>query len=189
MKKEKKLTKRLFVGIFLPTEWQEKFEKYKKAFPEVKGMRWTPKDNMHITVLFIGQIPETKLPQVKNTIAKIAKKHRPFEMKFDQFRQAPPFSEQPSMLWGQFKLTGDFELLVQDLKRAIMSVTVLEEESKRVIPHVTLARKKDMPVMEKVDVNVKDRTMPVTSIALVESSIFKGASKYKIIEKYDLEKE
>ncbi len=179
------MSKRLFVGFFLPREWEVKFEKYKKAFPAMRGMQWTSRDNLHVTLLFIGRIPQKKVAQLQKELEVVARKNRAFEMQFDRFRQAPPHAS-PSMIWGQFVMNSGFELLARDIKKRFMSITVFEEEPKKVIPHVTLARMTNMPVMENIDVNVKDRSLLIDEFCLIEASSSRDAGKYKIIERYKL---
>ena len=188
-KNNHKTTKRIFVGVFAPKEWGDKFGKYQKAFPAVRGMRWTPSKDLHLTLIFLGQFSKSKLPAVQAMVGEIASKHKAFDLEFDHFRQAPPHALAPNMIWAQFKQQGEFELLGHQIKRKFMSITVFDEEPKKIIPHITLARMKNMPVMENIDVNMKERNMHISKICLVEVSTGRDHPHYKILETYPLKKD
>lgn len=188
VRKDFATTKRLFVGFFLNEEWRKKFNKYQQAFPALRGLVWTAPHNLHSTILFLGHMPKAKLPLFQTAINQIAQRHEPFILFFDCFRQAPPNSEAPSMIWAQYKMQGEFELLAHDIKKAFMSLTVFDEENKKIIPHVTLARMKNMPVLENIDVSMKERGMMIDEICLVEASGSGDSAKYSIIQRYPLGK-
>lgn len=185
---QKGMSKRLFVGVFVNKEWQEKFAKYQRAFPSIRGMRWVGSSDLHMTVLFIGQMSKQKLPLFQAQLLKIAERHEPFVLHFDRFRQAPPHAEAPTMLWAQYKMQGEFELLAQDIKKMFMSISIFDEDHKKIIPHVTLARMKGMPILENIDVSMKEKGMPFDEICLVESNASGDVYSYKVLQRYTLGK-
>lgn len=47
---------RLFVGIWLPEEVLERFDEVER--PRDRGVRWMPRENLHITMRFFGEADE-----------------------------------------------------------------------------------------------------------------------------------
>jgi 2'-5' RNA ligase len=174
----------MFIGIEVPREWQEKFTKYKHAFPRVQGLRWTHPKDQHLTLFFLGMVRADKVDAIRASLRKIADHYEVFSLRMDRFRQAPTQGG-PSAVWAQFQDDGHFDLLSRKIKRAVMEITALEEEVKGSLPHVTLARMKQMPVMENIDVSVKDRELPVTLFHLYEVKNGKDQS-YQIVETFKL---
>ena len=179
--------RRIFVGVFLPKEWQEKLEKYQKAFPSIRGMKWVKPSNSHLTLLFIGPVKESKVPAVKLGLDKLVKRVAPFEMEFDRFTYALPGVE-PTMIWAQFKPCSEFGFLANDIKKMVQQLTVIDTDVKKSLPHVTLARMKDMPQMSHINANMKDTKLKVDTIYLMSTKLTRDNSEFTVLGEYKLTK-
>ncbi len=92
-------TKRLFVAI-KPSLGQiyqldPFFKKLKKSFDQKEiQIKWSPLENMHITLSFLGETPEEKIPSLQQKIAEVALQANEFNLKihdlgaFDHFQKA-----------------------------------------------------------------------------------------------------
>jgi len=56
---------RLFTGIELPDEMREKLERLLMHLRPAAHLKWSPVYNLHLTLKFIGEWPEEKLPQLE----------------------------------------------------------------------------------------------------------------------------
>lgn len=92
-------TKRLFVAI-KPSLGQifqldPYFKKLKKSFDQKEiQIKWSPLENMHITLSFLGDTPEEKIPILREKLSEIAIHASEFNLKihdlgaFDHFQKA-----------------------------------------------------------------------------------------------------
>lgn len=178
-------TEKLFVAFFASSDWQQKIEKLKNAFPLVRGMKWVPGKNIHLTVFFMGEVTGTKIDSLRAELREVALKNKPFELVFDGFTAAPP--DRPStMLWAKFKPSGEFNLLARDLKKALMSVTILDEEHRIPTPHLTIARYKEGTNIGELNISMKDPIFKANEMILVHADLRHDDADYKIIERYKL---
>ncbi len=60
---------RLFIAFELPDSFLDSLEKdcrtLKQQHPEI---RWTPRENLHLTAVFLGEVAEEHLPEIQHTI-------------------------------------------------------------------------------------------------------------------------
>src|SRR5258708_14367603 len=56
---------RLFCGIDLPEDIRERLERLLMHLRPAAHLKWSPVYNLHITLKFIGEWPEEKLPQLE----------------------------------------------------------------------------------------------------------------------------
>ncbi|AZZ37568.1 RNA 2',3'-cyclic phosphodiesterase [Bdellovibrio sp. qaytius] len=92
-------TKRLFVAI-KPSLGQiyqldPYLKKLKKSFDQKEiQIKWSPLENMHITLNFLGEISEEKIPVLRDKISEVANQFNDFNLKihdlgaFDHFQKA-----------------------------------------------------------------------------------------------------
>ena len=100
---------------------------------------WTDAENMHVTLQFLGDVPDTLIPEVCKRVASAAAPFTPFLVDFSQVGAFPAL-DRPRTVWigvGQ----GAQELV--DLQLAIQESLVemrFPRERRTFKPHLTLAR-------------------------------------------------
>ena len=62
---------RLFTGIDLPEEIREKLERLLMHLRPAAHLKWSPVYNLHVTLKFIGEWPEEKLPQLDEALRSV----------------------------------------------------------------------------------------------------------------------
>ena len=62
--------KRLFVAINLPEEIKKNLFCFKNRYLEIPA-RWTKKENLHITLYFIGYVSEKNLEKIREALKEI----------------------------------------------------------------------------------------------------------------------
>jgi 2'-5' RNA ligase len=104
---------------------------------------WVPAANLHVTLKFLGSIPEESLEAVAGRLRRLAARHPPFEARAARLGAFPSL-ERPRVLWvgvdggeAMGKLARDVEAQMAELGFA------RPEEATRVFhPHVTVGRVK-----------------------------------------------
>lgn len=103
-------------------------------------IRWTAEENLHVTVKFLGEVPDSILPEVCRVAREAARRVSPFEFGVSGVVSVPPKSPQPRMLWASVsdpeqRIAGIF----RDLEEGLSALGFGRD--RRVFrPHVTLAR-------------------------------------------------
>jgi 2'-5' RNA ligase len=100
---------------------------------------WTKLDNAHLTLKFLGDTPETLLPDVCRAVIKAAKSVEPFELRFGG-AGAFPSLQRPQTLWlGVQQGSAEITQLQQAVDEALFDLRYPKERG-RYIPHLTLGR-------------------------------------------------
>ena len=173
---------RIFIAINLPDNIKEKLSQFHYDLP----LRWTRKDNLHITLIFLGYCSDQDLGKVCSIVKETTAKHSCFPMKLDKICYGPKAAMPPRMIWALGEKREELSKLIKDLGKS------LEIESKEFYPHVTLARIKtwqwkqiepeERPEIEKdISLNFK-----VTSIDVMESKLKREGPQYVILERANL---
>jgi len=173
------MDKRLFVAINLPVDLKLNLVKWQQAcqadsrWRQFK-IRWTPADNLHITVVFLGKIAEEQINKLTKALSLNLRSFLSFELKFNNLAWAPPRGRQARMIWTYGEAEKRFTALV-NLIRQISSRFVSLETRAGIYPHITLARLKQ-PVEKARQVEIKpvdllNYSFKVIKISLMESKL------------------
>ncbi len=134
---------RCFVAIELPDDVRELLARAEAVVGGTdatwRDEKWVPEANLHITLKFVGHIPEDSVETLVSACASEIGPMVPFEIALGPVR-AIPGPGRPRMLWGTFvDPSGRCEALAAAAERAGLVVGV-EPETRPFKPHVTLVR-------------------------------------------------
>ena len=146
-------------------------------------IRWMNKNQIHITLKFIGEIKEEKLNEVKEILKKINFKKFSLELNEIGFF---PSKEKPAIIWVGLKNESEIINLQRKIDEELLKLFSSEQKFSS---HITLGRiklikdKKNFLQVEKK--HIMSKTFEVKSFSLIESILSKDGSKYKKIESYN----
>jgi len=126
---------RLFVGIALPEDLRRRLAGLSAGVP---GARWVAPENLHLTVRFIGEVAETLAEDLDAALARV--RAPAFALTFDRI-DAFESGRQPRLLWVGVARNPTLERLHDGVEAAVTGQG-LAAESRKYLPHVTLARLK-----------------------------------------------
>ncbi len=131
---------RLFTGIDLPEDVRERLERLLMHLRPAAHLKWSPVYNLHITLKFIGEWPEEKLPQLETALRSIPGRPAiPIEVKnLGWF----PNAHHPRVFWVAVHGGQALPVLVQDTETALEPLGIAKE-ARGFTAHLTLARIKD----------------------------------------------
>ncbi len=72
MQTDKTKYRRLFIALNVPDETKEKIIELRDAVQLKKKYRWEPKEKMHVTISFLGNVDERKIPQIETVLDEAA---------------------------------------------------------------------------------------------------------------------
>jgi 2'-5' RNA ligase len=134
------MLKRLFIAIDPEPAMLDTIFKListmKREYP-TKGMRYTVPQNLHLTLLFLGDTDEQLIPDIGNKLDKICQNFTEFDLEFANLG-AFPSRRNPRIIW----LGVSNPKPVTALAKAIVYDTgfVQEPDKAQFSPHLTLGR-------------------------------------------------
>lgn len=138
-------------------------------------VNWVKPAQMHLTLKFLGDVPDTETPDICRVVAAAAKTVEPFEV-VCRGAGAFPDLEHPKTLWLGFSQGAD-ELA--ELQRAIEDALKKEmgygREQRRFHPHLTLGRVKrcDGPAQHRLqELLVKNAEFDADLAVIEEAVVF-----------------
>lgn len=124
---------RLFVALDLPDQIQDSLEPLARGLGDV---RWSPPEQRHLTMRFIGEVHNGVLQDVIEALALVPA--APLELRLKGLGHFPPRGE-PRVLWVGVEKSAELNSLKRRIDWALKQAG-LPPESRKFAPHVTLAR-------------------------------------------------
>lgn len=135
---------RIFVAFPLIKDLLDLYSDYILNFRNIPGLRWTKRENLHLTLFFIGEIEESNLPHVIEQIKILRESFKPFLLEFEKISYRGK-AHKPGMIWAQYQKAESFNELSQVIYKSVSGFMTINPQYLDPIPHVTLARlKKDV---------------------------------------------
>lgn len=175
---------RLFVAAELPPTLIAKLQEQQQHFKH-DAIRFVPRQNLHLTLYFIGNVPLEELAGIKERIAAVAHRHQPFLLQYEQTEPGPKPTF-PRLIWARFTTHPAFESLSLELTEALSQQPPKKQKP---IPHVTLARfRKDAKPPKHLPAIAPDEPLelPVQQIALWQSVLGSPHPGYSVLASYAL---
>jgi 2'-5' RNA ligase len=140
---------RCFVAIDIPEmikkEIGELVETLKKYDADVK---WVTAANLHLTLKFLGDTPETAIPQIQKALSTVVSSYKPFCMKI-RGTGVFPNRKYPRVCWIGTEGAGILKNLKKDIENSMIHFGFLKED-KDFNPHLTIGRVRSLKGVIKV---------------------------------------
>lgn len=133
---------RLFIAIDLPPAQRDRIRSICSGLP---GTRWTPAEQIHLTLRFIGEVDGDLYRQIADTLAEI--KTEPLTLKINGLGYFPP-RRTPRVLWVGLENNDGLLQLRNRIEAALVRIG-LEPEERKFSPHITIARFKK-PSLDRI---------------------------------------
>jgi 2'-5' RNA ligase len=175
---------RLFTAIEIPPEVAADLASLRGGIP---GARWVDPENYHLTLRFIGDVDDETAHDVIMMLAQV--RRRAFELRFsglDQFG-----GKKPRAVFAAAAASAPLAELQADHERIFRRLAI-EQDSRKFIPHVTLARLRETSPREVADYlairgGYRSRPFPITRFVLFSARASTGGGPYVIEAAYPLE--
>ncbi len=178
---------RIFVALNIPEETKEKLFDIIRSLKVDPELKWEPKNKIHLTLKFVGDIDDELLPQIKSDLRFIEEFHTQ-QLEITQFGFFFRFKE-PKILWAGLKYAYELKLVAEKLEDYFVKFGV-EKESRGFKPHLTLMRIKINPGETFINKIKNSKFEPIrfesNSISLIKSELKPSGSVYTEIKKYNL---
>jgi len=108
-------------------------------------VNWVKTQHMHLTLKFLGDVPDTETPDICRVVAGVAKKFEPFEITCRGVG-AFPTSEHPRTIWIGIEDGAEALCALQAaVEGALKQELGFAKEARRFQPHLTIGRVKHEP--------------------------------------------
>ena len=178
---------RSFIAIETPKEIRDNIgvlqTKFKTGLDNL--VRWVAIENMHLTLIFLGEVKEDFLNMVKVQLTSMAKTAKPFEANLNGLG-AFPSQKSPRIIWiGIDK--GKNEIIDLQLKVEKSLVPIgYKPETRKFHPHLTVGRVKGVikDTIKIFETNYTSHNFPVKSIVLFKSTLRPQGPIYEKLEEF-----
>ncbi len=188
-------THRLFVACELPEEVRHAVGGLVESLREQSdgAVRWVNPRSLHVTLKFLGEVPERQIPAVKMALQEAVVRHSAF---FLQLSSIGTFGGREGLRVMWAAVAGDvlrLEALTRDVNRAL-SVVGFEPETRPFRPHLTLGRvRNDVPTRQRAEIEVAVGKIDIpecewrtTEISLVRSRLQPGGARHDMVATFPL---
>lgn len=182
---------RLFIALPLPSPVIDAVAQAQSSLKRElssPALRWTKPENTHLTLLFLGDVDENKLPELTQQFRDACETIAPFELKLAG-TGCFPNARRPRVLW--LGLGGELDAL-QNLQARISNHCAPfceKSDDKPFRPHLTLARVKPdaRSTLRGVDetlaaLPLNNVAWRVESVELMQSKLLPSGAEYSCVE-------
>ena len=131
---------RTFIALELPNSVHRELagilSHLKQAIPT--GVRWVPAGNIHITLKFLGDVPENDLTVIDQAVGSMTRQHSAFDIRLAGLGAFPNL-HRPRVVWIGIQAPGTLAAMAQEIDQALAKLGY-PPESRPFSPHLTLGR-------------------------------------------------
>jgi RNA 2',3'-cyclic 3'-phosphodiesterase len=187
---------RLFVALVPPDPVRRELvarqsDLRRRAGPGADGLRFTPADRLHVTLRFLGAVPEERVPAIGEALAAAAARSRPLRLEVAGAGGFPN-ARRPRVVWvGLRDDEGALAALAADLGHRLEPLGHPAEE-RPLVPHFTLGRSRTArgaPGMGEALAGASS-SAPVpwlaTEVCLFRSHLGAAGARHEILARFPL---
>jgi RNA 2',3'-cyclic 3'-phosphodiesterase len=167
---------RLFLALRLPPQtldalvaWQD------ETFGGVAGVRIVPRENLHVTLAFLGHRPAHELGGIVGALREAARDAQPARLAVRGYRE----TRSVGMLTCDDE-DGRATAFAEDLHGRLEALGVYERERRRWLPHVTVLRFRERPRLRPEPPSTEP-FVPSDAAAYL-SRLRPGGARYEVLE-------
>ncbi len=155
----------------------------------VTDVKWVEPENLHVTLLFLGEVDMLEVPAVCQSVAETVRKQPAFTMSVEKLG-AFPNARRPRILWVGIGEGIQEVVAVHDaLEVPLLELGCYRREERRYSPHLTLGRVKGEKHSEKL-AGILTRqaawvggTVHITEIQVMSSELSSQGPVYTVLSR------
>lgn len=152
-----------------------------------RDLQWMPPEKLHVTLRFLGDVNEEKLPECVNAAASCIRDTDPFEITLGALTALP--LRHPRLMTLSIPLSPELAHLFYQLETSLTALGYVAE-NRPFFPHVTLGRTKNGMSQESYTALLKQCSAPLNQkqrveyITLFRSDTFAEGSLYTPLKRF-----
>ncbi len=177
-------TVRTFVAIDISAELRKACQQLLAQVSQLPGqVKWVRPESLHITLKFLGHIPETQVTAIQETLIPVVQSVPSFTLESTSLGGFPSV-ERPRVIWLGINGKGisHLQTLQQRIDEALAALG-FPTENRPFRPHLTLGRVKapfNLPTIVKTLLahQFPPIAFPVTEVILMRSQLQRNGARY-----------
>lgn len=190
---------RTFLAIELPDSVRTRLAGIERDFSHsMSTLKWSGPDLLHITLRFLGGVPQSRMASVMDVARTAAARTRPFHLTLSGLG-AFPTVHKPRVIWVGLEKDAGYDVLQQLFARVEAGLVAdgFPPEERAFAPHITLARTRDTiaeserrelgTALAEVAARVNvDGTVPAREVTVMQSELSPSGPRYTPLARYPL---
>jgi 2'-5' RNA ligase len=183
---------RLFIAAPIPTDISRNLEciisDFKKTGADIK---WMKPESIHITLKFLGETEENRLPEIISAIERLEIKKSGLEAEVKGIGFFPD-KKRPRIIWAGLEENSPFLAKAVSILDSAMSTLGFESENRRFSPHLTIGRfRSNRGLAMLIDETEKMKSSSFGSFPIIEFNLYSSTLKpsgaeYKVLRSFKL---
>lgn len=151
------------------------------------GVKWTRIENMHLTLLFLGEVTQLEVVEICRVVQSRSRKHQSFSFEVEGVGAFPNL-RRPKILWAG--VAGGVDMLRAlhaDLEEGLLELGCYRREDREYTPHLTLGRlshedrtEEWAKTLTKVG-DWKGGASPVDEVLVMSSELRRDGPEYSVM--------
>ena len=185
---------RLFIAVDLSVAVVERLAllqaELTKRLGDDVSVRWVDAPNIHVTLMFLGEVDEALVPLLEDSLAAMARPLFPFEVRCCRLGGFPDL-EHPRIVWAGLDDKGAevMGLLRQTIEHDVGELGLAGDE-REYVPHLTLGRVRSAVSIAAEDiadlVDLDFGSSYVKDLVLFESKLSSHGAEYIVRRRFSL---
>ena len=190
---------RLFIAVNISEENRSKIaqiqSELKKNIADVhpvrydklsNGVKWIEKENLHLTLKFLGEVADEQLVSIKEKIKEVSSSIKGFEIDFCSLGVFPSETFYKILWVGIEKGQAELKNLAQRLEDLLQGIG-FKKEKRPFSAHLTIGRFRKPKPCKLQGTNTEEKfSEAVEKVSLVKSTLTPKGPIYEIIEEFKL---
>lgn len=166
---------RCFVAIELPPQVHDRLADLQNRLGTVgRAVRWTRVDQIHLTVKFLGDVPDDQVPAVCAAAKEVARRFDPFPLDVRGAGCFPP-AGQARIVWAGIAEAPQPLADCQEACEQAYAALGFKPEGRRFHPHLTIGRVRDARASRDIRAAVeKEAAFPAGTFTAGELTVFQS---------------
>lgn len=163
---------RSFLAFDLPDVLKEGVDSvHRDLHPLIRDVRWVAPGNVHLTVIFLGHVPQGDLDGIGSSAAAVCSRYGPFRMALEGLGTFGG-RRRPRVLW--IGLSGDLDRMgaFRDALQDSLQPFGIQRETRPFRPHLTVGRfRENARPGEALDRCLKERAQWATPLGVLDEVV------------------
>ncbi len=183
---------RTFLGVAVSNDTRRRCTTVQKELAAVADVKWVEPANLHVTLLFLGELDDRDLMAVCKAATAAARREPPFTLRVSGLG-AFPTPRRPKVLWGGIAEGDDSLIRLHTAVAApLIDSGVYRKEDRDYTPHLTLGRANADDDSNRLAVELPKRaawdggTTAVEELVVFSSELRKAGPEYAVLARSPL---
>lgn len=174
---------RCFISLDLPEDVKDYLASVQREFREINGANIVQKENLHVTLAFLGEVDEGSLAGILEKAERIAADFRSFECALARLQIVP--ARMPRIVW----VSLDCKSRLNEIHSALCAALLPGRQE--FSSHITLARIKNAAAAKQIlqkakGINISPKKFCARHISIMKSVLAPSGPEYSVIRQVKL---